>query len=198
MLDLLLDVSPTVYKVGQVLGFLIAIESFFIYYAKKRKQILFAKLVCDSMNAVQQAMIGALTGSAINVVAIFREIVFYYRDQKKWASSILWLFAFMAFMAIVPLLTWQGPVSLLPAIGSALAVLAFYCRNPKHTRIVGVFAQSFWLVYVIVIPNYGAILSNVIQIVAAVAGLIRDYIEERKTKKQNAVETEETEDGQSK
>lgn len=188
MLLSLLSVSSTVYTIGQAFGFLIAIESFFIYFSKKRGQILFAKITCDALNVLQQAMIGAFTGSVINIVAIFREVVFYYRDQKKWASSILWLFAFIAFMGVVPLLTWQGNVSLLPTIGSVLAVIAFYCRSPKNTRIIGIFAQSFWLMYVIIIPNYGAIASNVIQIIAAILGLIRDFVEEKKAKKKKTQE----------
>lgn len=104
------------YAIGQVLGFFIAAESFFIYFSRKRNQILAAKLICDALNVLQQAMIGALTGSIINGVAIFREVVFYNRNKKKWASHRFWLYLFIAFMGAAPLLSWAGYISLLPAV----------------------------------------------------------------------------------
>lgn len=175
----LLSAGNTVYAIGQVLGFFIAAESFFIYFSRKRNQILAAKLICDALNVVQQAMIGALTGSIINGVAIFREVVFYNRNRKKWASHRFWLYLFIAFMGAAPLLSWAGYISLLPAVGSIIAVVAFYVDSPKATRAIGLTSQFFWLAYVIFTRNYGAILSNAVLIVSAVAGLIRDAFEKK-------------------
>ncbi len=175
------DVSPA-YAVGQILGFLITFVCFFIYYGKSRKQILIAKLTSDLLNVIQQALIGAYTGSLINMIATVREIVFYHRGKRKWASSILWLFLFLGLMGAAPLLTWNGPISLLPAVGSAFAVIAFYVENPTHTRIIGVVSQGFWLAYVIFTVNLGAILQNIILITSAILGLIRDFLEYRKKK----------------
>ena len=180
----LLSARNTVYVIGQVLGFFIAAESFFIYFSRKRNQILTAKLICDALNVLQQAMIGALTGSIINAVAIFREIVFYNRGKKKWASFRFWLYLFIVLMGIAPLLSWAGVVSLLPAIGSGIAVVAFYVNSPKTTRRIGLVAQVFWLAYVILTRNYGAILSNVVVIISAVLGLIRDASAEKDLRRQ--------------
>ena len=86
----------------------------------------------------------------INGIAVARELIFYNRGRKKWASHIVWLFVFIGAMGISPVLTWQGPISILPAIGSSLAVMAFYCKRPTHTRIFGLFAQTLWLIYTVV------------------------------------------------
>ena len=110
--------------------------------------------------------------------SVFREIVFYFRGQKKWASHILWLPVFLVLTMLAPAFTWEGPVSLLPTIGSVISVFSFYSMKPSRTRFIGIFAHSFWLVYTIVRPNIGGIIANVVQISAAIAGLIRDRKEQ--------------------
>lgn len=172
-----------IYLIGQILGLVIAVISFFIYYAKTRSRILLSKLTTDVLNVIQQAMIGAYTGSFLNVIAIFREIVFYYRTQKKWASYKIWLFLFIVLMNVSPILTWAGPISLLPALGSSLAVVGFYLKNPTHTRIIALFAHGLWLVYTIATFNVGATLQNVILITSAICGLVRDFFAKKKEEK---------------
>ena len=170
--------SP-VYVASQILGLLLCGLSFFVYYGKKREHILFTKLTSDVLSSIQQAMIGAMTGALINAIAIAREIIFYQRGRKKWADHIVWLIVFIFAMSISPFLTWQGPVSLLPAIGSALAVVAFYCKQPVHTRIFGLFAQGLWFTYTLMTFNLVAALQNLILITSAALGLVRDYREYR-------------------
>ena len=175
------------YVASQIYGLCLCSLSFFIYYGKKREHILITKLVSDVLSSIQQAMVGASTGALINAIAAAREIIFYHRDKKKWASHIGWLFVFLVAMSISPILTWQGPVSLLPATGSALAVVAFYCKRPVHTRILGLFAQGLWLTYTIMTFNLVAALQNMILIISAALGLIRDYREYRARVKAQAV-----------
>lgn len=170
----------TLNEAGQVLGLLLSAVGFFIYSAKTRRGILSAKLICDVGYAVQNFMIGAPTGALINLISVARELVFYRRGSKRWASHRIWLYLFVALMGFAPLITWMGIVSLLPSIGSAVAVFAFYCREPHHTRIIGIFSMIPWLIYCVVIPNYGVFLTTVIQLVAAVFGLIRDHREKRR------------------
>ena len=164
-----------IYTMGQILGLVLSIVGFFIYYAKTRRGILCAKLVSDIGYTIQQFMIGASTGAIINVIAILREIVFYHRQDKKWASHRFWLYLFIFLMGIAPICTWIGPVSLLPAIGSIASVVAFYCAEPRHTRMLAIFSMVPWFIYSYIIPNYGNLLSITIQFIAAVLGLIRDY-----------------------
>lgn len=184
LISLIYNGDP-LYTAGQLLGLLITVFSVFIYYAKRRNRILLTKLITDVLNVVQQALIGAYTGSLLNGIAVFREIVFYNRTRKKWASHIFWLFFFIFLMGLSPLLTWNGFISLLPAVGSVIAVVGFYMQNPTHTRILGIFSMAFWLAYSFITVNVGAVIQNVIMILSAIAGLIRDFAEIKKREKQN-------------
>lgn len=168
---------------SQILGAFLCILSFFIYSCKKREHILLIKLTSDVLSSIQQAMAGATTGALICTIGAARECVFYNRGRKKWASHIVWLFVFLIAMSISPIFAWEGPISLLPAIGSALAVLAFYCKNPLHIRIFGLFAQLLWLIYTILTFNLVSVVQNIILIFSALFGLFRDFREYKASKK---------------
>ena len=129
-------------------------------------------------------MIGAFTGSLLNGIAVFREIVFYNRFQKKWAAHPFWLYFFIVVMALAPLLTWEGSISLFPALGSVCAVITFYMKKPTHIRIAGLAMTILWMVYCIFTQNIGGIIQNVINIVSIFMALTRDYITFTRNKKE--------------
>ncbi len=174
----------TPYWIGQILGFVIAIYGFCIFLIKKRPHILLAKLIADVLNVIQQILIGAYTGAMVNVITVFREGVFYNRGRKKWADHWAWLVIFLVAMTAASLLSWMGPISLLPMVGSMFGTVAFYCKKPMHTRIFGICSHSLWLVYCIGVLNYGSILGNAVLIASAVIGLIRDILTARKNRTQ--------------
>ena len=160
--------------VGQILGLALSVFSFFIYFAKTRRGILATKLTCDIGYCIQQLMIGAPTGALLDIIAIFRELVFYQRQAKPWASHRFWPFFFAVLMGLSPALTWTGPVCILPAFGSVIAVFSFYCMNPRHIRLLGLLATLPWLTYAVLTSNYGLILSAFIQLISIFLGLLRD------------------------
>lgn len=164
-----------VYTMGQILGFVLIVIGFFVYFGKTRRQILTAKLTTDVICVFQQAMIGALTGSLLNGIAVFREIVFYNRLDKKWAAHRFWLYFFLLLMGLAPVLTWEGWISLFPAIGSICAVIAFYMENPTHIRIAGLGTTILWLLYSVFTYNVGGIIQNIINIISIFVALARDY-----------------------
>lgn len=165
--------------VGQTLGLILSAFSFFIYFAKTRQGILAAKLACDIGYCIQQLMIGAPTGALLDVIAAFREVIFYHRQTKAWASHRFWLYFFAILMGFSPVFTWTGPISLLPAAGSVIAVFSFYCMKPTHIRLLGFLATIPWLLYAIITTNLGLTISGFIQLFSIVLGLCRDYREKK-------------------
>ena len=164
---------------AQLLGIALSVFNFFVYRAKTRQGILLSKLVLDIGYSLQQCMLGTFTGALINGIGIFRDVVFYNRHRKHWASHRFWLYLFVVLMGLSPVFTWVGPVSLLPAFGSAFAVVGFYCEKPHHTRLFILLATLPWLVYAILVGNYGLILNNTVQGVSVTSGLLRDLREYR-------------------
>ena len=172
-------------SLGQLLGWFLSVVGFFVFIAKTRRSILISKLICDIGFCTQQLMVGAPTGALIQAIAVFRELVFYHREHKKWAAHRFWLYFFVVLMMLSPLFTWAGPVSLLPAVGSALAVYAFYCINPHYTRIYGLLSSVLWFFYSFLMGNYPMAFTSAVQILSAILGLLRDHHEARGAKQEN-------------
>jgi len=187
LISSLFEGKDTLFIISQIIGFVIIIENFFIFFQKKRYKILFFKLLSDVMNVFQNVLARTFTGAAINVIAIGRESVFYFRDKKKWASSKFWLYFFAIIVFLSPFVSSGAEffsyvffVSFLPAIGSVFMVVGFFVLNPHMTRILGFIAMTLWIVYYILLGNYIQIVSTGINILSIVIGLIMDFKEKKK------------------
>ena len=171
------------YITAQIIGYAAIAESVFIFISTKREKILIFKLIDDVLWFFNMLLMGAYTGAVLNAIAIAREIVFYNRGKKKWATHKFWLFFFMAVMLVSPVLTWAGPVSILPAMGSAVAVICFYAQKPVMTKSFAYFAQGSWLAYAILTHNASSTVCNVIALVSATIGIIHELIVKKKSKR---------------
>ena len=81
---------------GEIIGVVAIIEGFFIYYSAKRERMLIFKFISDALWLCNLLLLGGITGAILNVIAMLRETVFYFRDRRRFANSIFWpiLFTF--------------------------------------------------------------------------------------------------------
>lgn len=171
------------YLIAQIVGYVAIAESVFIFISNKREKILIFKLIDDALWFTNMVLMGAYTGAVLNAIAIVREIIFFNRGKKKWATHKFWLFFFMIVMLVSPVLTWAGPVSILPAMGSCVAVICFYAEKPIMTKYLAYFAQGSWLAYAVLTKNWSSTVCNVIALVSATIGIIHEVSVKRKAVK---------------
>ena len=165
--------------IGECIGVVAIIEGFFIYLGNKRERILIFKFISDFLWMCNQLCLGGYTGAFLNFVAMGRETVFYNRDKRKFAKSVLWLYFFLAVTAITPLTSLlsgkEGWYAILPALGSIAAVIGFYSRRPSVTRYTSFAANGLWLVYDLIIGNVSASVSCTILLLSALVGTWRAW-----------------------
>lgn len=157
---------------AQIIGLIALIEGLFIYQQSSRRKILILKGSNDLIWAAHYALLGAVSGAVLDVIAVFRAIVFYNKD-KRWASSKLWLLVFLAVTWVGIALSWQGPVSLLAGFGSSFAVTGYYLTNERLTRLFNIPALILWLVYSALNYSFGGIVNNVITFCSLIVGIVR-------------------------
>lgn len=177
---------------GNIIGYIAIAENLFIFLSVRRERVLIFKLISDVLWALNMAFLSVdnranLTGAILNVIGIFREIVFYNRLDKNWAKHKFWLFFFIGVTLISPIVSWNGAISLLPAFGSIFAVILFYSKNTDHMRYLSFLAQGLWLVYASVILSVPAIISNAIMILSSIIGIIRSFILNKKAKREQLI-----------
>lgn len=168
---------------AQIFGIAGIAMSFFIYIVRKRSSILLCKFTSDVIWAVHYILIGAWSGAALNVLAMARETVFYNKE-KKWASSRFWLYLFCTLTMLSGFLTWEGPSSLLPSVGSVCAVISFWCTKPINIRLLAAPAQALWTIYNIVHGSLTGGISSGLSLLSVIIGLVRDIREAQMKKKE--------------
>ena len=162
--------------IAHIFGYIVVALGGLMFISTKRKQILSIKLVSEICSFLNMTLLGLYTGAALNILNIGRSIVFFYREDKKWAKSYVWLPVFLGATLISPVMTWAGPISLLPAIGSALACIGYYMRHPLVMKCFILPGIGLWLIYTIVTDNHSAAVANVLSIISLLIGIAREIL----------------------
>lgn len=178
----------TLEQIGNIIGIIAVCEGLLIYLTAKRDNILFFKFISDILWALNHLFLGAYTGAVLCSTGMFREIVFYSRDRRRWASYRLWLYVFLTLNLISPILEWSKNgfsfIPILPAVGSMIAVVGFYTRNPRLTQWLALIVHTLWGLYALLIANYPSFFSNIIALVSAIIGISRVIISDRRERLQ--------------
>ena len=175
-----MDFEQIAYIIGQICGWIVVALGAVMFVSTKRKQILIFKVICEMFSFFNMILLGQFTGAALNVLNLGRSIVFYYREDKKWAQRYIWLFVFLGITLISPVMTWAGPISLLPAVGSALACIGYYMKHPLVMKCFILPGITLWLLYTLLGENYPSAISNALSIISRVIGIIREIRKLRK------------------
>lgn len=169
-----MDLGQIANLVGNLCGYVVVVLGGVMFLSTKRKQILTLKLITELFSLANMFLLGQFTGAALNVLNVGRSIVFYHREDKKWAQGYIWLFIFLGITLISPVMTWQGPISLLPAFGSALACIGYYMKKPLAMKCFILPGITLWLIYTILGNNYAPAVSNALSIISLVIGIVRE------------------------
>ena len=149
------------------------VANFAIYQQKDRKHLLMVKLLSDTLWTAHYCSLFAWSGAAVCAIGMLRETVFI-NQNKKWASSKIWLLIFLVLAIISAVLTWQSPLSILPAFASILAVFSYWRGEPKLTRILGLFISAAFLTYDVYCGSYMGIVNEIFTLTSVTIGFVRD------------------------
>jgi hypothetical protein len=160
---------------AQIVGLIGIACSLLSFQQKKRNNVMLFQMSASALFCIQLFMVGAITGGCIDSISFVRTAVFS-QNQKKWASSPLWLWGFMAAMIITGILTWQNIFSILPIIGSVLSTLALWMKKAKHIRIISLFVGPCWLIYNLIHGAYTGALNELLAMTSIIIGICRHDI----------------------
>lgn len=164
--------------VAQIIGYIAVAENLLIYVSNRRERILLGKFVSDTLWLVNYLLMGGFTGAALNVVAMIRESVFALRGRARWVDA-KWVPAlFLALTWLSPVLEWNANgfswPPFLPALGSMIFVLGFYSQKTLVTKVSSLFGNALWMTYAVLIGNTAGLVGNVLMLVSAVIGIVRE------------------------
>jgi hypothetical protein len=159
--------------IAQGMGFIALAFDFYVLQKDQREKMLGIKMITHFFFFLHYLLLGAMSGSVVNIVGAARIYVFKRRLFKKWANNKIWLYFFILLFIIVGLVTWDGYITLLPVTGMVIGTIAFWLHQPKQIRFLIVFSTLPWIVYNILVNSYPGIIGNVLILISTGLGIYR-------------------------
>ena len=155
----------------QLIGFVGLGLSLLVFQVNKRGAMLRLQMLASVCYAVQFLLLGAFTGSIMNAAVAVRNLTYELSDKRR--RSWLLPAAFIAVFIGAEIITWQGPLSLLPFIGTISGTVAFWQRNPRIIRLITLVSPPAWFIYAAITGSYAAVVLEVILLLVNLAAIYR-------------------------
>ncbi len=181
--------------IAQGVGILGMIANFLSFQQKEQKRVVAFQFFSALLFGINYLMLGAYMGALLNAIGVIRAIVFVNREKLKAEHPAWLIFFILAFSSSYPLVfTVFGKepilknfiIELLPVIAMILATISYRFTKAKDIRRFGLFSSPMWLTYNIFCFSIGAILSEILNLISIIVGIIRFDLK----KKQNTEKTD--------
>ena len=160
--------------VAQIIGFIAFGFSLFTYHQKGKVNILNNALVVNFLKLVHYLLLGAYSGFATKVVAIFRDLFVIVKERNSFFGSKLYFYIFIFLYLVISVITYDGFLSLLPIIAALTYMLVIWDGNDVKIRRIALLGYFLWLGYNIFVFSLSGIFSNVVSIMSVSFAIYKD------------------------
>jgi hypothetical protein len=149
---------------------------------KKHRPLMVFQTLSEAFIVAQYFTKGAFTGMFLAMVSFVRDVIFTHYGKRRAPFWIL--LVIYAAMTGLTALSWAGPLSILPYVGSLIYAFTLWYGKVKWIRFGNAVGNSPYLVYTLITGNYALFAMTLLEVISAAIGFIRiDIIGEKKTKK---------------
>lgn len=168
--------------VAQVIGILAMCMNVLSYQQKTVKGVVTCQFFGSALFVANYFLLGAVVGALMNLIGVFRAIVFMNKDKFR-ADKPIWLGVFGTLFLTAYILAftvfgkeptvWKLVLEFLPIIGMMITTVSFQQKEAKMTRRLGLINSPFWLTYNTVSFTIGGIIAEVFGLCSIIIGMIR-------------------------
>ena len=160
-----------------ILAFIVSVTSFQL---KTYRQILWAQTLCATLFLTHFLLLyrcgqtDAMTGMALNGVCALRDVVLILTEKKRTQQMTrLLAVAFSLAVALVGILTWTSPVSLLFIIAMILNTVAMSIPEPNTVRVFIMISAPFAFAYDVFNHSIGGMINEAVSFLSALTAFLR-------------------------
>lgn len=159
-----------IFLLAQLIGFFgLACHVICFQQSKRGGVLLFTMLGCVFW-ATHFLLLGFYTAALINLLVAVRSFVFY--EVKSHRSDTL-LYVFTSLFVVSTLMTWQGPISLLPLAAVIISTYAAWQLSAQKIRWITLPTPVIWFVHNAIAGSIPAMISDASIFTSIVVGLRR-------------------------
>lgn len=158
--------------IGQIVS-IIAVALFAVsYQVKQQKHIIIIQTFGTICWCISYYFIGAMSGFAVNIISIIRNISMLFIKPRTRLSYISTAVLVVA-MGVAATLSWEGPRTIIIAVSLMANTVFFSFGDPQLLRKSVIFTSSGFLAYNIISMLSGGIISESMSIISSIIGVIR-------------------------
>lgn len=161
------------YYIGQALGFVVVILGFINFQMRSSKGIIALQFAIGVVFVLHYLFLGAMTGVALNAVATFATVLYYFRAKRK-SNSIVEPCIYIALMIVASILTWGGAGTFLLLGGLIILAIALALPNPQSTRVLIIVKFPLCFGYNLLTMSFGGMAYESMTLISSIIGLIRN------------------------
>lgn len=166
-----MDNELLVFVLGQTFGIFALICTVVSMQLKKKKPLMILQTASEAFIIAQYWVKGAITGSYMAIVSFIRDIIFTKYGKKR---APLWiLIVIYIAMTILTIMSWAGPLSLLPYVGSLIYAWSLWYGEVKWIRLGNGLGNSPYLVYTLLTGNYALFIMTLLEVISSFVGFFR-------------------------
>jgi hypothetical protein len=193
MTEFLSSITPYLI-ITQAVGFIGLAMNFISYQQNANRRIVGFQILGALFWMIHFIMLGAVvegayTGAALNLIGLFRNVVFVCRPETPqedgkphWASRKAWLYLFCLMYVIAGIVTYDSPVSLIPSAAMIFGSIALYLIDPKKTRRFALACSAGWMTYNIFSFSIAGFTSEVFTITSIIIAMFKYDFKSKKEK----------------
>lgn len=157
------------FYLAQLIGLLGLIILLFSFQKNTRKDLLKYQIISSSFFSIQYLILGALSGFVMNITMCIRNLIFskYENVPKKYITIVVII------MIMLSLLSYNGPISLLPCLGSIMYTISLAKSNLKITRCVNILTCILYAIYDIKVLAIAGLISTTIELLSTLFAIYR-------------------------
>lgn len=140
---------------------------------RKKENILLMQAIANGLYGIEYLLLQAISAASMNFLSFGRLLIYYFYTKSNVKMPKWILLTFFSLVVIFGIITFEGPLSLIPTIITILYTYAFWQDKLKVARIIYIVAASFWIYYNYEVQAYIGIIGNVLEIISGSISLIK-------------------------
>ena len=158
----------------QCIGIIGIIAGLSAFQCNKHSHALALKMTEEGAFGLQYFLLGGYTGAVLNLVGIFRNLIFTYLGKRDMQKELKYArIGLGVLFAVLGFLSWEGYISILIIFAKVLSTCAYGTTNMKKMRPMLGVTSICWIVYNAYIGSIFGVVSDSANLLSCLISIVR-------------------------
>lgn len=140
---------------------------------KKKSHILELQIIASLFYAVHYGMLSAMSAVVVTIISIARLLTIYLIERKGKEVPLFVLVIFILILVIAGVMTYEGPISMLPIIITMIYTYSTWQKDTKVIRGLFLVTGMLWITYNFSVGSYILMIGNSLEVISSIVSIIR-------------------------